>query len=184
VVGGVKFPTGCSDRLKEELEEHEGEGEEGEEHHHEESGIHGHDLALGSGSYDGIVGTSLFARWKRLFATGNVQYTIRTIGDLDYRYANDLHWSVKPGGYLWLGHEGTVGLQLAATGETKDVDTFRGETAPDTGASNVFLGPDLSFTWKENLSAELGAKIPVLRSNTSLQIVPDYKIYAAMTLRF
>lgn len=178
VLGGVKFPTGSSDRLKEELEEMEFPPGT------PESGIHGHDLALGSGSYDGIVGTALFARWKRLFATGTVQYAIRTIGDLDYRYANDLAWSVKPGGYLWLDRRGSLGLQLAVTGETKDLDRFAGGVAPDTGISSVFLGPDLSCAWKENLSAELGAEIPVLRSNTSLQIVPDYKIHAAVTWRF
>jgi hypothetical protein len=35
-----------------------------------------------------------------------------------------------------------------------------------------------------NLSAELGAEIPVMNNNTSLQIVPDYKIHAAVTRRF
>lgn len=178
VIGGIKFPTGSSDRLKEELAEADFPPDT------PESGVHGHDLALGSGSYDGIVGTALFARWKRLFATGNVQYAIRTSGDLDYRYANDLTWSVKPGGYLWLDHHGSAGLQLALSGETKNVDTFAGATAPDTGISSVFLGPDLSLTWRENLSAEVGAEIPVMVHNTALQIVPDYKIHAAVTWRF
>jgi hypothetical protein len=177
LVGGVKFPTGDSDRLREELEENSAPVGP-------PSGIHGHDLALGSGSYDGIVGTAFFARWQRLFATSGVQYAIRSRGDFDYRYANDLNWFVKPGGYLWLSHEGTLGLQLAITGEDKGLDDLAGEAAVDTGMSSVFLGPELSFTWKEKLSAELGVELPVLLDNTDLQSVPDYRVKAAVTWRF
>ena len=176
--GGVKFPTGSTDRLKEELTEMEPVPGA------PESGIHGHDLTLGSGSYDGIVGTAFFARWQRLFLTGGVQYSIRSRGDIDYRFANDLTWNVKPGGYLWLADKGTLGLQLAISGENKGKDDLAWVTAEDTGIQSVFLGPELTFTWKENLSAELGAEFPVVSDNTALQIVPDYRIRAAMIWRF
>src|SRR5262245_44402782 len=63
ILGGIKFPTGDTDRLGEELEEEPEMHHDGEDH--DASGIHGHDLTLGSGSFDGIVGTSLFYRWKR-----------------------------------------------------------------------------------------------------------------------
>ena len=46
LLGGVKFPTGGTSRLKEEFNEVEVPGAP-------ESGIHGHDLTLGTGSYDG-----------------------------------------------------------------------------------------------------------------------------------
>jgi len=178
LIGGVKFPTGSSDRIKEELMEMTpAPGVP-------ESGIHGHDLALGSGSYDGIVGTAFFARWQRLFLTSGIMYNIRSRGDFDYRYANDLAWHVKPGGYLWLSHEGTLGLQLAVTGEDKGKDDLAGVTADDTGMTSVFIGPELTFTWKENLSAELGAEFPVVNDNTALQLVPDYRVKAALSWRF
>lgn len=178
VIGGIKFPTGSTDRLKEELNEMEPVPGA------PESGIHGHDLTLGSGSFDGIVGTAIFARWQRLFLTGGVQYSIRSRGDIDYRFANDLTWSVKPGAYLWLADKGTLGLQLAVSGEDKGKDDLAWVTAEDTAIKSVFLGPELSFTWKENLSAELGAEFPVVNDNTALQIVPDYRIRAAVTWRF
>jgi len=86
VLGGVKFPTGDSGRLREELEEgHETGGEEGHE-----SAVHGHDLTLGSGSYDGIVGTDVYARWRRLFLAAGMQYAIRSRGDFYYEFADDL----------------------------------------------------------------------------------------------
>lgn len=178
LIGGVKFPTGSSDRIKEELSEMDFPAGV------QPSGIHGHDLTLGSGSYDGIVGTALFARWQRLFMTGSVMYSIRSRGEIDYLFANDLAWNVKPGGYLWLSHEGTLGLQLAVSGEDKGKDNLAGVTADDTGITSVFIGPELSFTWKENLSAELGAEFPVVNDNTSLQLVPDYRVKAAVTWRF
>jgi hypothetical protein len=177
-LGGVKFPTGDTDRLKEELAEEEPVPGE------PESGIHGHDLALGSGSYDFIVGTDAYWRWKRLFATAAVHYSIRTEGDFDYRYANDLIYSVKPGVYLWLADEGTLGLQLAVTGETKGKDKVRGQEMADTGITSLFLGPEASLTWHENLSAELAADFPVALNNTALQIVPDYRIRGALSWRF
>ena len=55
LLGGVKFPTGSSDRIKEELNEVENPVGP-------PSGIHGHDLTLGTGSYDGIVGSGIYAR--------------------------------------------------------------------------------------------------------------------------
>jgi hypothetical protein len=178
VLGGVKFPTGSSDRIKEELVESEPDPGV------PASGIHGHDLALGSGSYDGIVGTSLFASWEKLFVSGALQYNIRSRGDFDYRYANDLAWHVKPGGYLWLTHSNALGLQLVLSGEIKGKDDLAGVTAEDTGMTSVFAGPELSYTWKEKLSAEVGAEFPLVNDNTALQLVPDYRIKAAVTWRF
>lgn len=178
VIGGVKFPTGSSDRIKEELSETTPDPGV------PASGIHGHDLALGSGSYDGIVGTAMFASWQHLFVTGAAQYSIRSRGDFDYRYANDFAWHVKPGGYLWLSHTGTLGLQLAVSGEDKGKDNMAGVAAEDTAMTSVFAGPELSFTWKEKLSAELGAEFPLVSDNSALQLVPDYRVKAAVTWRF
>src|ERR1043166_9172436 len=79
VLGGFKVPTGDSSKLNtpdSDLPD----------------GIGGHDLALGSGSYDGIVGTGIYGRWKRGFVTASVQYAIRSEGDFQHRYANDLTW--------------------------------------------------------------------------------------------
>src|SRR6266404_1317869 len=171
VLGGVKFPTGNSDRISEEL--HEVENPVGPP-----SGIHGHDLTLGTGSYDGIVGTGIYTRWKRAFLTANTQYTIRSKGDFDYRFANDLTWFGGPGYYLALTHNYTLALQAIVSGEHKGTDTFQGETAEDTGVTSVYLGPQLSFTWRSSLSAQIGADLPISINNTALQVVPNYRIRA------
>ena len=64
------------------------------------SGIHGHDLTLGTGSYDGIFGTQSSLRYKNFFAEANGQFTLRGDGAHDYHFANDLTWNAGPGYYL------------------------------------------------------------------------------------
>lgn len=177
ILGGVKFPTGSTSRIKEELSEVEVKGAP-------ESGIHGHDLTLGSGSLDGIVGTSFYLRYQRAFLTGAVQYSIRTEGDFNYRFANDLSWEGGPGIYLFLANTYTVALQAAISGEQKGTDTFRGQSAADTGITSVYLGPKITATWRDRLSADIGVDIPVSIQNTALQAVPDFRVRAGLTWRF
>jgi len=177
ILGGVKFPTGNSGRISEELREIDVDGAP-------ESGIHGHDLTLGSGSFDGILGTSVSLNWKRAFLDASVQYSIRSEGDYGYQFANDLTWSGGPGFYLWLEHEGTLALAGNVSGESKGRDTFRGERADDTGVTAVYLGPRLIGTYGEQFSADIGVDLPQSIQNTALQLVPDYRVHAAITWRF
>jgi len=58
LLGGIESPTGDSDRLREERDEVEVPGAP-------PSGVHGNDLALGSGSFDGLIGAAANARWRR-----------------------------------------------------------------------------------------------------------------------
>jgi hypothetical protein len=173
--GGIKIPTGSTSRLKEELEEH---------HTDPPSAVHGHDLTLGTGSWDGLFGASVYARHGRLFGTADFLLTARNTGVYDYRFADEWSLALKPGYYLWLSDEGTLGLSLAVIGETKGKDTFQGEVEADTGLSQITAGPQTNFTWHENLAAELAVDFPVVQNNTGLQLVPDYRVRAAVSWRF
>jgi len=175
--GGIKFPTGSTRRLQEELNEMEITGAP-------ISGIHGHDLTLGSGSIDGVIGGHIFTTWKRSFLTADLQYAIRTEGDFGYRFANDLMWSGGPGMYLLLEHPYTLALQAVVSGESKGRDTFRGEKVGDTGVTSVYLGPQIHFTWSNKLSAQAGVDLPVSLQNTGFQAVPDYRVRAGAAWHF
>jgi hypothetical protein len=174
---GLKLPSGSASRLKEEFVEEEIPGAP-------ISGIHGHDLTLGTGSVDGIIGTSIGTRWKRLFFTASTQYAIRSEGSFDYRFANDLTWWGGPGVTLALNPHYTLALQAVVSGETKGKDTFQGEKAEDTGVTSVYLGPQINFTWTDKFSAQVGVDVPVSIQNTSFQTVPDYRVRAGLTWRF
>jgi hypothetical protein len=176
LIGGVKFPTGGASRLKEEFNEVTVPGAL-------ESGIHGHDLTLGTGSYDAIIGGQTSLRYKSFFFQTDIQFTLRGDGAHQYHFANDLSWSGGPGYYFVRNRETIVGLQFACSGEHKDVDRFRGQPAEDTGITSVFLGPRLIVS-RGKLSAEFAAELPVSIDNTALQAVPDYRLRASFALRF
>jgi len=182
VYGGLKFPTGDSDRLREESEEDH--GDPGAMEHEEISGIHGHDLALGSGSWDGVVGTEIYARYQRWFLTAGLQYAIRSEGDFDYQFANDLTWNGGPGFYVLENETWMLGLQAVVSGETKGRDEFDGEKLDDTDITSVFVGPQLILRWKSHLSATLAGDLPISIDNGGLQAVPDYRIRASLSWHF
>jgi hypothetical protein len=170
-LGGVKFPTGNSSKLNPALPDFA-------------PGIGGHDLALGSGSYDGMLGTGFYARWKRLFLTGTMRCAVRSEGDFGYRYANDWMWLGGPGVYLLLGDAHTLSVQAVVSGESKGQDTVNGVATDDTAITSVFLGPQINYTWSSRLSAQVAADLPVSITSSGAQIVPTYRVRAAMTWRF
>lgn len=172
-LGGIKLPTGCTDWLnKPDFAE----------------GIGGHDLTFGSGSVDGLVGTGFSARWKRIFLNGNMQYAARTKGDFGYQFANDWTWAGGPGVYVLLRDKCTLTVQAIVSGESKGADTSPEGRALDSAETIVYLGPQIAFTWGERLSAHIGADLPVSvdtpRASDDPQLVPDFRIHAAVTWRF
>ncbi len=209
--GGLELPTGSTDRLGEEAEEthdqaqrrargaasaaarvgagfprgrgagHTGDGGGGGS---AASAVHGHDLALGSGSVDGILGAGIFVGWQRLFLSAHSQYLLRTEGSFDYQYANDLTWSGGPGAFVLLDDRYSVGLQAVAGGETKGKDEHEGAPVGDTGLTTVYLGPRLLATWGASLYADVAGELPVVRHNTGLQILPDFRIRGGLSWRF
>jgi hypothetical protein len=173
---GLKFPTGDSSRIEEEFHEVVVPGAP-------PSGIHGHDLTLGTGSYDGIFGGQTSIRYRNFFAEANLQFTLRGDGAHQYHFANELSWSGGPGYYFLRNHSTIVGLEFAVSGEHKDTDRFRGRVADDTGITSVFIGPRLIAS-RGRWSAEMDLEMPVLMENTAFQVVPDYRIRGGISVHF
>lgn len=176
VYAGLKFPTGDASRIKEEFAEDEIPGAP-------PSGIHGHDLALSTGSLDGIFGVQFFTRYKRFFLEADGTFTWRGQGLYGYRYDNDITWNAGPGVFLWREGRRAISLEAAFSGEYKGKDTFQGESAEDTGITAVYLGPRLLGTFG-NFTADLGVDLPLVIHNTAFQAVVDYRIRAAFSYRF
>jgi hypothetical protein len=176
LLGGLKLPTGDTSRIKEEFHEVEIPGAP-------ESGIHGHDLTLGTGSYDGIFGGEIALRYRNFFANQDLLFTLRGEGAHDYDFANDLTWDGGPGYYFVRQRDTILGLQFVISGEHKDVDRFRGNPAADTGITSLFLGPRIVAS-RGHWSAEVDVDLPVLIDNTALQAVPDYRLRGAISYHF
>jgi hypothetical protein len=182
VLGGLKLPTGDSDRLGEEAEE--GDEEEAAPAAGPPSGIHGHDLAFGTGSVDGLVGTSAFVRWRRAFVDLGGQYALRRQGSHHYRFADDFTWSVAPGWFALLDEGRSLSLALAFTGERKGEDTFAGERADDTAIRAVYAGPALAYAGGQRLYVQAALDLPVSQDNSGLQAVPDRRVRFGVTWRW
>jgi hypothetical protein len=148
------------------------------------SGIHGHDLALGSGSVDGLLGAHGFASWKRLYGDLSLQYSINSAGSFDYKYANELLIDGGPGVFLLAEDEYTLGLQALLTMQTKGNDTVGDLSTDDTAFTGFYAGPALRLTWSSRLSADIGADLPAIRNNSGLQIVPNYRVRMGVVWRF
>jgi hypothetical protein len=108
---------------------------------------------------------------------------LRGDGAQQYHFANDLIWNAGPGYYFIRSRETIFGLQLAVSGEYKDVDRFRGARAEDTGITSVFIGPRVVVS-RGRFSAEIAADLPVSISNTALQVVPDYRLRGGISFHF
>ena len=177
LLGGVEFPTGDSDRLREERDEVEAPGAP-------PSGVHGNDLALGSGSFDAIVGAAASARWRRLLFSADVQYFIRTRGDFGYRFGNEVSVSGGPGVYLLLAEEHTLAVQAAISYESKARDLIDGTKRNDGIVTAWYASPGVIFTRGEHFSATANVDIPLSIDNRAFQVVPDYRIRGGVTWSF
>ncbi len=174
---GLKLPTGKSGRLGEEANEVTVPGAP-------DSGVHGHDLAEGSGSWDIPLAVDAFGRFERAYLGAHAQYTIRNRGTHQYQYANDFSWNVTPGFDVWRAATGRVGLEANLSGEAKGKDVSDNEVAGDTGIVAVYLGPQVSMAWNRHLLGVIGYDVPLLQNNTALQLVPDYRLHGGLTWVF
>lgn len=178
LLAGLEFPTGDSGPLREEAEE------EVEVPGAPPAGVHGNDLALGSGSFDPIVGFAGNARWKRLLFGADLQYFIRTRGDFGYRYGNELSISGGPGFYLLFKEEMSLAVHAAFNYETKARDRVAGVKRDDGILMAWYAGPGLTFTWGENFSATVNVDLPLRIANRSIQTVPDYRVRGGLSWNF
>lgn len=179
LLGGIKFATGDDDLLGETVGHHH--------HHHAnypDSGIHAHDLALGSGSTDYLVGTDAGWTRGRFFARGSIQYKIRRPGAFDYRYANETSWEVGIGGHAVLTHEHTLSLQALLAEDHKGLDTLAGEPQVDTGSSIRYAGARAHGSVGQRFTADASVEVPIRIRTSETMVVPDYRLRGAVTWRF
>lgn len=190
LLAGLKLPSGDTAHLDEQARQLRiYEGIVGPGHNHDAlgpvtSGVHAHDLALGSGSVDGVLGLTANAHWQRAFLNAQFQYYPRMEGAGDYQYADELMVSGGPGVFLWLRPNSTISLELNASYDTAGRDRLGGRLSEHTGMTAWYLRPRLAFTWKSRFSAQLGIDLPVRIANRGFQSVPDYRLTSGITWHF
>jgi hypothetical protein len=191
LLGGIKFPTGDSSRLDDEVQQDQiflryfaPPGQPHDPLSHSISPIHQHDLALGSGSFDGVFGATMNARWKRLFFNSQVQYYLRTEGKTSFQYGDEFIVSLGPGAYLWLSEQQTLAIRANATYQFMAEDKVLGQESELSGQDAWFLGPQVIFTWGSHFGANIAVDLPLRIATRGLQNVPDYRLTGGVSWRF
>lgn len=185
LLAGVKFPTGDADQVRQDVAlEDFFNSFFPTGHDHAISGVHPHDLALGSGSFDGVFGASLSGRWSRYFLAADAQYYLRTKGESGFAYGDTVMLSGGPGAYVWLDDDFTVSLQAVALHETTGRSSYSGKKSNQTGMTATYLGPQAGLTVGGHFSFKAGVDVPVRIDNNGLQSVPDYRIHGTVAWRF
>lgn len=184
--GGIKLPTGDTGELGDVVAEEE--QEEGLipllAHHQVTSASGGRALVFGSGSYDFILGLNFLTRYQRYVAISNLQYTIRTEGDYNYQFANDLIGSIGTGYYFLLEHDHTVAGLISLYGEFKGKDHLNGELVTGSQVSNLYLGPEAIVTLGENVGVSAGLSFRITGEDVNATVVPDTRFTASVSYRF
>jgi hypothetical protein len=185
LLGGIKFPTGDTQFLREDVAQNNAlTAIYGSGHEHAFSAVHLHDLTLGSGSVDAVFGITANARYKRVFLTAEAQYYLRTEGESDFRFGDTVMLSGGPGAYLVLKKSFTLNLQAVARFENTEHSFYGPEISNQTGMREIYAGPQLTTTIGQHFSAQIGGDLPIDIRNSGFQVVPDYRIHGSLTWSF
>lgn len=202
VYGGVKLPTGDSDRLAEEGgdvhaadERHAGAfgrliGHAG--HVHEEAEVHdeadasadphagGHHLALGSGSWDAIAGVRGNLKAGRWGYTFDAQYTFRTEGDYNYQFGNEA--LVRAGAGYYVRESIWAGAELS--GEWRDKDELHGVAQEGSDKKAVYAGPAVRMGFGKALAVSAAIDVPIANRDDNLSGSADFRARASAAFSF
>jgi hypothetical protein len=182
---GVKLPTGDARYVRDDVAEEKAIDQfAGVNHEHLYSGVRLHDLALGSGSVDAVFGVTMNARWKRLFASAEAQYYLRTEGEADFTFGDMVMVSGGPGVYLVSKKNFTLSLQGVGRFENSERADYGYKLSSQTGLREIYAGPDIGMSIGRHFSGKIGADIPIDIRNSGLQTVADFRAHASLTWSF
>jgi hypothetical protein len=133
------------------------------------NGITGSEITLGTGSYDGIFGTSAHLGFKRIFSQASFSYVVRTSSDFGFEYEDDLIWKVLTGYYLFLNDSYSVSIEGFVRGWWNE---------------EVYMGPGLSASYKHFVSFQLSGELPIYYFAEGFELAPDYRITSALSFHF
>ena len=190
LLAGVKFPTGKTERLEDEVRQaRRYDAFAGPGHVHDVLGVplgsvHQHELSPGSGSFDGVFGVTLNTRMDRWFFRSEAQYYLRTEGAADFSHGDELILSGGPGAFALLHKDYTLSLQANAVYQTEARAKLDGEKSNHTGMTAWYLGPQLALSWGARFSANAGIDLPLWITNNGFQNVPDWRVHFGFTWGF
>lgn len=178
VFTGIKLATGDSDRLRESTVPPAPANPVHHLRHGAPNGtlVAGDDLTIGSGSTDGLIGSTFYAGSDRYFFSGNILYALRTEGTDNFEFGDEISWIAGPGVYFFTDHEDTLSLQLRFSGDAKQNDKHNEREITGSSHDRVYLGPELAYTSGGRWQGSFGVDIPIKRESTNQGLEPEYRI--------
>jgi hypothetical protein len=190
LLSGVKFPTGDARRIDDEVQQSlvfQSLLPPGTPHDplsHSISSVHQHQLALGSGSYDGVFALIVNSRYDRFFANGQFQYYLRTHGEENFKFGDEIIITGGPGAFLFLERTWTLSVAVNGTYDSMGRDELIGKVSDRTGSTEWFVGPYVYFSFGTHFTANAGVDLPLYVTNHGFQSLPEYQVRGGVTWRF
>jgi len=191
VYAGVKMPTGDSDRLKDERAGSSGHGHGSMHRHaaphaaasaHAKAVMHspassphgGHHVALGSGSWDGIVGVKGLVKKDRWMALAESQYNYRTEGDYGWKHGDEFTWRIGPHYFVALDETKSLSFGVELSGEWRDANELDGEQGNRTSKKGNYAGGVVRYT-RDALQLLAGLELPISDKDKGVRGAADYR---------
>lgn len=172
VRAGGKLPTGDSDRLNSfSLADATSNGG---------SNVYSYDRAIGSGSFDWIVGSSFFLREDRFVGIADVQYIGRTAGENDFRFGDKVTAHITPGYVFFQRNKDIFAFLVDSSYTFVGEADISGATVPNTGESSFYMGPRILATFNDRFSTYVGVSLPLYHDMQGTQLATDYQIIASV----
>jgi hypothetical protein len=172
VRAGAKLPTGDSDKLN--------SYSPAQTLNNGGSNVYSYDHTIGSGSFDWIVGSSLFLKEDRFLGFADAQYIGRTTGENDFRFGDKVSVHVTPGYLFFERGKNTFAFLVDSSYIFIAEGDFDGRTVPNTGESSFYLGPSILANFNDIVSGYVGVSLPLYHDMTGTQLATDYQIVASV----
>jgi hypothetical protein len=143
-----------------------------------------HDRALGSGSFDWIVGSSYVVRYEEFIGLLDGQFIGRTEGDNSFTFGDTVTVRAAPGYIFSYAHGNEFSALLEAAYRFDASADYRGNNVPDSGQTSFFLGPKIMARFQENTVASFGVALPLYQNVEGTQLASEYQILASIMCGF
>ena len=174
-------PFGSTSKLREEVDHlthHHG-------HSHGPTGaVHGHDLALGTGSWGGIFGGRLVFEYEDWILEANAHYVLRTKGDYGYKYADSIGWGLLGGARVARTEYGVASLLISVTGAHSGDDEIEGTVYEKAGHDLIYAGPAVRFESAYGVTVDARVELPVYVRTGDSHMIASWRGQIGVTVAF
>lgn len=172
-------PIGSTEKLREEVD-HLSHG-----HSHGASGaVHGHDLALGTGSWGAVFTGRLVLEHGEWIGEANAHYALRTEGDYGYEYADSLGWGLLGGARVYRGPLGNLSVLATVTGTHAGKDRIDGTVYENTGHDLIYAGPAVRFESVSGATLEARVELPVYARTGDAHLIASWRAQFGVSFGF